>query len=157
MLPLQVKVGDEAPPQDSAAGPPELLSHRLVREAGQVNYHLFGRWSLLQQGADAVPASCLRTVVQTCEGAPTFQFYPAFHWQLRRRVLTLFQQAARKVTPLPFCTRRTYSFLYSQCSRARNHPEACESPHSWPVWAEVDFSFAQRQDLGFVLFNRILV
>ncbi|XP_075871878.1 cilia- and flagella-associated protein 221 isoform X2 [Nelusetta ayraudi] len=64
----RVKVGDAAPQEDSAAGPPELLSQRLIHEAGQ-----------------------------TCEGAPTFQFYPAFHWQLRRRVLTLFQQAARKV------------------------------------------------------------
>lgn len=36
MLPLQVKVGDEAPPEDSAAGPPELFSDRLIREAGQV-------------------------------------------------------------------------------------------------------------------------
>lgn len=43
-------------------------------------------------------ASCLWTDAQTCEGAPTFQFYPTFHWQLRRRVLMLFQQAVRKVT-----------------------------------------------------------
>lgn len=48
------------------------------------------------------PNSCLPTFAQMCEGAPTFQFYPTFHWQLRQRVLTLFQQAARKVTLRPF-------------------------------------------------------
>lgn len=35
LLPLQVKVGDAAPQEDSAAGPPELLCQRLIREAGQ--------------------------------------------------------------------------------------------------------------------------
>lgn len=151
MLPLQVKVGDEAPPEDSAAGPPELLSHRLIRETGQVKTMI---WSalLLQRGANVVP--CAPCVMQTFEGAPTFQFYPAFHWQLRRRVLTLFQQAARKVTFLPFSLSvikcHTCCFLYSQCSRAKNYPGACESSHTWP---EVDFSFDQRKDLASVLFN----
>ncbi|KAM7375161.1 hypothetical protein PAMA_014307 [Pampus argenteus] len=31
------------------------------------------------------------------EGAPSFQFYSSFNWELRQRVLRLFQQAARKV------------------------------------------------------------
>lgn len=80
--------------------------------------------------------SCLPTVAQTCDGAPTFQFYPTFHWQLRRRVLTCFQQAARKVTLRPFSLSvlkcSTYSFLGSQRSRARNHPGNCESSHTRP-------------------------
>ncbi|XP_056286795.1 cilia- and flagella-associated protein 221 isoform X2 [Pseudoliparis swirei] len=32
-----------------------------------------------------------------CEGAPSFQLYRSFQWELRRRALGLFQQAARKV------------------------------------------------------------
>lgn len=42
------------PQEDSAAGPPELLSQKLIREAGQVKYLLF--WGLISV------ASALRTL-----------------------------------------------------------------------------------------------
>ncbi|XP_070814018.1 cilia- and flagella-associated protein 221 [Chaetodon trifascialis] len=63
-----VKRGDVRPDGEFAAGPPKLSSRRVLREAGQ-----------------------------TREGAPSFQFYSSFQWELRQRALTLFQQAARKV------------------------------------------------------------
>ncbi|XP_051283316.1 cilia- and flagella-associated protein 221 [Dicentrarchus labrax] len=63
-----VKRGDVRHEEDSAAGQPKLSSRRLLCEAGQA-----------------------------CEGAPSFQLNFSFHWELRQRALTLFQQAARKV------------------------------------------------------------
>ncbi|TKS66233.1 Cilia- and flagella-associated protein 221 [Collichthys lucidus] len=38
-----------------------------------------------------------------CEGAPSFQIHSSFHWELRQRALTLFQQAARKVHTSEYC------------------------------------------------------
>ncbi|XP_041822424.1 cilia- and flagella-associated protein 221 [Chelmon rostratus] len=63
-----VKRGDERPDGEFAAGQPKLSSRRVLCEAGQAR-----------------------------EGAPSFQFYPSFQWELRQRAFTLFQQAARKV------------------------------------------------------------
>ncbi|XP_068446413.1 cilia- and flagella-associated protein 221 isoform X2 [Clinocottus analis] len=63
-----VKRGDRRHDEDFAAGKPKLFSRRVVCEAGQA-----------------------------CEGAPSFQVYPSFHWELRQRALRLFQQAARKI------------------------------------------------------------
>ncbi|KAA8579571.1 hypothetical protein FQN60_006664 [Etheostoma spectabile] len=63
-----VRRGDERHEEDFAAGQPKLSSRRVLCEAGQA-----------------------------CEGAPSFQFYSSFHWELRRRALRLFQQAARKI------------------------------------------------------------
>ncbi|XP_075951224.1 cilia- and flagella-associated protein 221 [Anarhichas minor] len=63
-----VKRGDVPHEEDFAAGKPKLSSRRVLCEAGQA-----------------------------CEGAPSFQLYPSFQWELRRRALGLFQQAARKI------------------------------------------------------------
>ncbi|XP_068575700.1 cilia- and flagella-associated protein 221 [Cebidichthys violaceus] len=63
-----VKRGDVPHEEVFAAGKPKLSSRRVLCEAGQA-----------------------------CEGAPSFQFYPSFQWELRRRALRLFQQAARKI------------------------------------------------------------
>ncbi|XP_063733661.1 cilia- and flagella-associated protein 221 isoform X2 [Eleginops maclovinus] len=62
-----VNRGDVRQEEDFAAGPPVLSSRRVLSEAGQA-----------------------------CEGAPSFQFFCSFQWELRRRALSLFQQAARK-------------------------------------------------------------
>nr|XP_046238673.1 cilia- and flagella-associated protein 221 isoform X2 [Scatophagus argus] len=63
-----VKTGDASQKEDFAAGKPTLSWSRVLCEAGKA-----------------------------CEGTPFFQFYSSFQWELRRRALTLFQQAARKV------------------------------------------------------------
>ncbi|KAM7365376.1 hypothetical protein PAMP_016309 [Pampus punctatissimus] len=63
-----VKKGDVKQEEDFASGRPKLSSIRVLCEAGQAP-----------------------------EGAPSFQFYSSFHWELRQRALRLFQQAARKV------------------------------------------------------------
>ncbi|XP_044044430.1 cilia- and flagella-associated protein 221 isoform X2 [Siniperca chuatsi] len=63
-----VKRGDVRHEEDFAAGQPKLSSRRVLCEAGQA-----------------------------CKGAPSFQFYSSFQWELRQRALRLFQQAARKV------------------------------------------------------------
>ncbi|XP_034407877.1 cilia- and flagella-associated protein 221 [Cyclopterus lumpus] len=63
-----VKRGDGRHKEDFAAGKPKLSSRRVLCEAGQA-----------------------------CEGAPSFQVYPSFQWELRQRALGLFQQAARKI------------------------------------------------------------
>ncbi|XP_038573991.1 cilia- and flagella-associated protein 221 [Micropterus salmoides] len=63
-----VKRGDVRHEEDFAAGQPKLSSRRVLCEAGQA-----------------------------CKGAPSFQFYSSFPWELRQRALRLFQQAARKV------------------------------------------------------------
>ncbi|XP_042369202.1 cilia- and flagella-associated protein 221 isoform X2 [Plectropomus leopardus] len=63
-----VKMGDGRHKEDFAAGLPKLPSRRVLCEAGQAH-----------------------------EGAPSFQFYTSFQWELRQRALTLFQQAARKM------------------------------------------------------------
>ncbi|KAK5600320.1 hypothetical protein CRENBAI_026797 [Crenichthys baileyi] len=39
----------------------------------------------------------IRDAGQDPDGEPVFQLYTSIHWELRQRVLTLFQQAARKV------------------------------------------------------------
>ncbi|XP_054479993.1 cilia- and flagella-associated protein 221 [Anoplopoma fimbria] len=62
-----VKRGDVRHEEDFSAGNPKLSSRRVLCEAGQA-----------------------------CEGAPSFQFYSSFQWELRHRALRLFQQAARK-------------------------------------------------------------
>ncbi|TDG96168.1 hypothetical protein EPR50_G00237020 [Perca flavescens] len=63
-----VRRGDIRHEEDFAAGQPKLSSRRVHCEAGQA-----------------------------CEGAPSFQFYSSFQWELRQRALRLFQQAARKI------------------------------------------------------------
>ncbi|XP_059183689.1 cilia- and flagella-associated protein 221 isoform X2 [Centropristis striata] len=63
-----VKRGDLWQEEDFAAGPPKLSSRRVLCEA-----------------------------VQAPEGAPCFQFYPSFQFELKQRALRLFQQAARKI------------------------------------------------------------
>ncbi|XP_070787047.1 cilia- and flagella-associated protein 221 [Enoplosus armatus] len=63
-----VKRGDVRHEDDFAAGQPKLSSRRVLCEAGQAH-----------------------------KGAPSFQFYSSFQWELRQRALRLFQQAARKV------------------------------------------------------------
>ncbi|XP_040888487.1 cilia- and flagella-associated protein 221 [Toxotes jaculatrix] len=63
-----VKRGDLSEEEEFAAGRAKLSSRRVLCEAGQAP-----------------------------EGAPSFQFYPCFPWELRQRALRLFQQAARKV------------------------------------------------------------
>ncbi|KAL6115391.1 cfap221 [Pungitius sinensis] len=62
------KRGDGRHEEDFAAGKPELSSKRVLCEAGQA-----------------------------CEGGPSFQFHSSFQWELKRRALRLFQQAARKM------------------------------------------------------------
>lgn len=42
-------------------------------------------------------------VFQAREGAPSFQYYSSFRWELRQRALRLFQQAARKVNTSKHC------------------------------------------------------
>ncbi|XP_067349641.1 cilia- and flagella-associated protein 221 isoform X2 [Channa argus] len=63
-----VKRGDASKEEHFAAGQPKLSSRRVLCEAGQA------------------PG-----------GAPSFQFYSSFQWELKQRALRLFQQAARKV------------------------------------------------------------
>ncbi|KAM8722681.1 cilia- and flagella-associated protein 221 [Acanthopagrus schlegelii] len=63
-----VKRGDVRPEEDFAAGEAKLSSRRVLCEAGQAH-----------------------------EGAPSFQSYSSFQWELRQRALILFQQAARKM------------------------------------------------------------
>ncbi|XP_042261354.1 cilia- and flagella-associated protein 221 [Thunnus maccoyii] len=75
-----VKRGDVKQEEDFASGPPKLSSRRLLCEAGQAP-----------------------------EGAPSFQFYSSFHWELKQRALRLFQQAARKVVIRCLMNRRLAS------------------------------------------------
>ncbi|XP_037617594.1 cilia- and flagella-associated protein 221 isoform X1 [Sebastes umbrosus] len=63
-----VKRGDVRDEEDFASVQPKLSSSRVLCEAGQAR-----------------------------EGAPSFQFYSSFRWELRQRALRLFQQAARKI------------------------------------------------------------
>ncbi|XP_049919028.1 cilia- and flagella-associated protein 221 isoform X2 [Epinephelus moara] len=63
-----VKQGGVRHEGDFAAGQPKLYSRRVLCEAGQAH-----------------------------EGAPSFQFYSSFQWELKQRALKLFQQAARKM------------------------------------------------------------
>ncbi|XP_026015848.1 cilia- and flagella-associated protein 221 isoform X1 [Astatotilapia calliptera] len=63
-----VKRGAVGQEETFAAGPPKMFSRRVLCEVGQAP-----------------------------EGVPAFQFYTTFQWELRRRVLRLFQQAAHKV------------------------------------------------------------
>ncbi|KAF3706275.1 Cilia- and flagella-associated protein 221 [Channa argus] len=71
-----VKRGDASKEEHFAAGQPKLSSRRVLCEAGQA------------------PG-----------GAPSFQFYSSFQWELKQRALRLFQQAARKahcnLVPMP--------------------------------------------------------
>eukprot|EP00064_Thunnus_orientalis_P013408 superscaffoldBa00002176_g13447 len=75
-----VKRGDVKQEEDFASGPPKLSSRRVLCEAGQAP-----------------------------EGAPSFQFYSSFHWELKQRALRLFQQAARKVVIRCLMNRRLAS------------------------------------------------
>ncbi|KAM4560585.1 cilia- and flagella-associated protein 221 [Odontesthes bonariensis] len=63
-----VKRGDVRLDEDFDAGRPKLSSQRVLCDAGQVP-----------------------------EGVPSFQFYTDIQWELRKRALRLFQQAARRV------------------------------------------------------------
>ncbi|XP_047432471.1 cilia- and flagella-associated protein 221 [Mugil cephalus] len=63
-----VKRGEISQEDDFTAGQTRLYVTRVLREAGQVP-----------------------------EGAPSFQFYTSFQWELRQRAFGMFQQAARKV------------------------------------------------------------
>ncbi|TNN56071.1 Cilia- and flagella-associated protein 221 [Liparis tanakae] len=65
---FMVRSGGGRPEEDFAPEKPKLSSGRVLCDAGQA-----------------------------CEGAPSFQPYRSFQWELRRRALGLFQQAARKV------------------------------------------------------------
>ncbi|XP_068165730.1 cilia- and flagella-associated protein 221 [Antennarius striatus] len=64
----KVKKGEVKNEEKFVAGPPKLSSERLLRDAGEA-----------------------------CEGTPSFQIYSSFNWELKKRALKLFQQAARKV------------------------------------------------------------
>ncbi|KAM8903558.1 cilia- and flagella-associated protein 221 isoform 2-T3 [Spinachia spinachia] len=63
-----VKRGDGRYEEDFSAGKPELSSKRVLCPAAQAT-----------------------------EGGPFFQFHSSFQWELKRRALRLFQQAARKM------------------------------------------------------------
>ncbi|XP_072225663.1 cilia- and flagella-associated protein 221 [Leuresthes tenuis] len=63
-----VKRGDVRPDGGFDAGRPKVSSERVLCDAGQAP-----------------------------EGAPSFQFYTDIQWELRKRALRLFQQAARRV------------------------------------------------------------
>lgn len=49
--------------------------------------------------------------------------------------------SAQGTSPSQGCLNATQAISFIVSFRTRNHPEACESSHTWPVWAEVDFSF----------------
>ncbi|XP_034054666.1 cilia- and flagella-associated protein 221 isoform X1 [Gymnodraco acuticeps] len=89
-----VKRGDERREEGFAAGRPELSSRRLLCAAGQAS-----------------------------EGAPSFQFFCSFQWDLRRRALSLFQQAARK-TVIRCRMDRRLSCLKKLCRTMKNSPLA---------------------------------
>ncbi|XP_010767850.1 cilia- and flagella-associated protein 221-like [Notothenia coriiceps] len=91
---LQVKRGDERQEEGFAAGPPELSCRRLLCAAGQAS-----------------------------EGAPSFQFFCSFQWDLRRRALSLFQQAARK-TVIRCRMDRRLACLKKLCRTMKNSPLA---------------------------------
>ncbi|XP_026219419.1 cilia- and flagella-associated protein 221 [Anabas testudineus] len=127
----RVKWGDVRKEEDLAAGPPKLSSTRVLCEAGQAS-----------------------------DGAPSFQFYSSFQWELKQRALRLFQQAARKVVIQCRMSRRL-SCLKELADGVRNPPSAqkaveeimCEDlkitpekvfPFSFPVFADEDDSLAQR-------------
>ncbi|XP_023251162.1 cilia- and flagella-associated protein 221 [Seriola lalandi dorsalis] len=102
-----VQRGDVRQEEDFAAGPPKLSSRRVLCEAGQAP-----------------------------EGAPTFQFYSSFHWELRRRALRLFQQAARKVVIRCRMNRRLVS-LKKLVDSVRNLPSAQKVGEKKPCDLEI--------------------
>uniref|UniRef100_A0A3P8T2G8 Cilia and flagella associated protein 221 n=1 Tax=Amphiprion percula TaxID=161767 RepID=A0A3P8T2G8_AMPPE len=89
-----VKRGDVMQDEDFAAGQPRLSSKRVLGEVGQAP-----------------------------EGAPCFQFYSSFQWELRQRALRLFQQAARKVVIRCRMNRRLVS-LKKLADSMKNLPSA---------------------------------
>nr|XP_020447734.1 cilia- and flagella-associated protein 221-like [Monopterus albus] len=118
-----VKRGDVRQEEDFAAGPPKLFSRRVLCDAGQA------------------PA-----------GAPSFQFYSSFQWELKQRALKLFQQAARKVVNRCRMNRRL-ACLKKLADSMRNPPSADRveeektydleiepdkvSPFSFPIFSDV--------------------
>ncbi|KAK5891143.1 hypothetical protein CgunFtcFv8_018427 [Champsocephalus gunnari] len=89
-----VQRGDERREDGFAAGRPELSSRRLLCAAGQAG-----------------------------EGAPSFQFFCSLQWDLRRRALSLFQQAARK-TVIRCRVDRRLTCLRELCRTMKNSPLA---------------------------------
>ncbi|XP_027147163.1 cilia- and flagella-associated protein 221 isoform X3 [Larimichthys crocea] len=109
-----VKWGDVRQHQDFAAGQPKLSSRRMLCEAGQA-----------------------------CEEAPSFQFHSSFHWELRQRALTLFQQAARKVVIRCRMNRRL-TCLKNLADSMKNPPSAKreETPCDLKIHPDRVFPFA---------------
>lgn len=68
---------------------------------------------------------CVSNLFQAPEGVPAFQFYTTFQWELRRRVLRLFQQAAHKVQSSIYCkvseVHEQVHTSMSICSMHRSH------------------------------------
>ncbi|GLD68476.1 cilia- and flagella-associated protein 221 isoform X1 [Lates japonicus] len=124
-----VKRGDVSQEEDFAAGQLKLSSRRVLCEAGQAP-----------------------------EGAPSFQFYPSFQWELRQRALRLFQQAARKVV-IRCRMKRRLACLKKLADGGRNLPSTQKAeeqstcalkispdkvfPFSFPVFLDEDDPLAR--------------
>ncbi|CAF94167.1 unnamed protein product [Tetraodon nigroviridis] len=78
---------DERPGEDFTAGLQKLSSHRVLFEAGQVY-----------------------------EDVPTFQLYPSFQLDLKKRAIKRFQQAARKVVIRCRVSRRMTLWKQAVCA-----------------------------------------
>ncbi|KAF0046220.1 hypothetical protein F2P81_002749 [Scophthalmus maximus] len=119
-----VKRGDVSQEEEFPAGRPKLSSSCVLLEAGQAP-----------------------------EGAPSFQLYSSFQWELKQRALRLFQQAARKVV-IRCRMKRRLACWKKLADGARNMPPAhtdgeettCDEeispdkvlPFSFPVFPEED-------------------
>ncbi|XP_029302570.1 cilia- and flagella-associated protein 221 [Cottoperca gobio] len=119
-----VKRRDERHEEDFAAGRLKPSSRRVVCEAGQ-----------------------------TCEGGPSFQRYSSFQWELKRRALKLFQQAARKIVircrvnqRLSCLKKLSDSMKKSPMAKKVEEDTTCDLnispdtvfPFSFPVFSEED-------------------
>lgn len=89
-----------------------------------------------------VGCKCPRQLFQACEGAPSFQFYSSFHFELRRRVLKLFQQAARKVR-----SAKSTRYMWKTHTRARAFSQMHKYIHTYTTHTFFPH-FAKREGLS---------
>ncbi|KAK2856878.1 hypothetical protein Q5P01_005613 [Channa striata] len=107
-----IKRGDASKEEDFAAGQPKLSFRRVLCEAGQ-----------------------------TPGGAPSFQFYSSFQWELKQRALRLFQQAARKVV-IQCRMRKRLACLKKLADSMRNLPSAQKDVHDLKIAPNKVFPFS---------------
>ncbi|AWO95594.1 putative primary ciliary dyskinesia protein 1 [Scophthalmus maximus] len=118
-----VKRGDVSQEEEFPAGRPKLSSSCVLLEAGQAP-----------------------------EGAPSFQLYSSFQWELKQRALRLFQQAARKVV-IRCRMKRRLACWKKLADGARNMPPAHTDGEETTCDEEISpdkvlpFSFPAHSDL----------